>query len=291
MAHLLKSVQQCLPKYIQIRRLTAQKEIGRFVAPRRKDFKDSYLPPNWKRLIEKYPDFLPDPMNNSPPIVNRMIDDMLARRKVIEIPEFYVGSILAVTVSDQYSSNKRTKFVGICIERKGQLHFANFTLRNVIDGLGCEVRYDLYNPLLLSIEVLKLEKRLDDSLIYLRDALPEYSTVPEDMQPVVNPNRDEVPINRLQVKMKPHPWSRRWERRLAKGIECLPDIPKLFADSVKKVEDSCVYNYDLMLEYRQHCTEEMVYHICRKLAAHEKEVVEPREEAKSKKFLKVTKTT
>jgi hypothetical protein len=38
----------------------------------------------------------------------------------------------------------------------------------VVEGQGIEFMYQLYNPTLLKIEVLRLEKRLDDELYYLR---------------------------------------------------------------------------------------------------------------------------
>lgn len=256
-------------------------------APARKNFKESLLPPDWHKLIDKYPDFLPDPLNNSPFLVHRMIDDMLDRRTVLEIPEFYVGTIMSVTTSNPHSETKRSKFTGICIHRTGQLTFANFTLRNIIDGMGCEIRYDLYNPLIQKIEVLRLERRLDDTLIYLRDALPEYSTVPEDMKPVPPEDGAEVPINKTLVEMKPQPWTRKWERHFLKGIKQLDNIPEWFAQKVKVVEDDPVYSFDLMLEYRRHCTEELMYNICKRLAIHDKEVVQKRQAAKQKRFIKV----
>jgi len=64
---------------------------------------------------------------------------------------------------------------------------------------GVEVQYDLYNPTIIRLEVLKLEKRLDDELLYLRDAPQEYSTVPFDMEPVVLPPGIAVPINTMKV--------------------------------------------------------------------------------------------
>ena len=50
-----------------------------------------------------FPEFLPDP---EPCFRNRTVErlmrrDMLRRRNVVEIPEFYVGSVVAVTVSDK----------------------------------------------------------------------------------------------------------------------------------------------------------------------------------------------
>lgn len=257
--------------------------------PKRKSYKENLLPLEWRNLVDKYPDFLPDPINNSPLLVMRQVDDMLKRRSVIDIPEFYVGSVLAVTVTDQYAETKRSRFVGICISRTGQLLWASFTLRNIIDGMGCEIRYDLYNPLIISIEVLKLEKRLDDSLVYLRDCPHEYSYFPQDMKPEMLEPGAEVPVNKTLVKLNPQPWSRRWERWLFKGIEKYEDLPEWFAEKVRVVEEDPVYSYDLMLEYRRHCTEEMLYNIFKRLDEHEKSVVSVRSEAKSRRFIRLVK--
>jgi len=64
---------------------------------------------------------------------------------------------------------------------------------------GVEIRYDLYNPTVHKIEVLILEKRLDDELFYLRDAPPEYSTFSFDMDPVPMALSSTVPVNPLKV--------------------------------------------------------------------------------------------
>lgn len=137
---------------------------------------------------------------------------MIRRRKVLDIPEFYVGSILAVTMADPNASGKSNRFVGICIQRGGKGLGATFVLRNIINSQGVEICYELYNPRLQNIEVLKLEKRLDDNLMYLRDALPEYSTIDPEMKPVPFSTTEDVPVNKLKVKMRPRPWSKRWER-------------------------------------------------------------------------------
>ena len=55
-------------------------------------------------------------------------------------------------------------------------------VRNVLDGFGVEICYELYSPTLVQFEVLRLEKRLDNELFYLRDCPQEYSTVPTDME-------------------------------------------------------------------------------------------------------------
>ena len=49
---------------------------------------------------------------------------------------FSVGSVMAVTFSDIHAPGKKSRFVGICIQRTGCGLRANFTLRNVVDGQG-----------------------------------------------------------------------------------------------------------------------------------------------------------
>lgn len=61
-----------------------------------------------------YPEFLPDPKVEWRNPVREKLErlDMLDRRAQIEIPEFYVGSILAVTSSDPHAAGKVSRFVG-----------------------------------------------------------------------------------------------------------------------------------------------------------------------------------
>jgi len=49
-----------------------------------------------------YPEFLPDPNPAYRDQLREKLErsDMLARREAIEIPEFYVGSIIAVIIAD-----------------------------------------------------------------------------------------------------------------------------------------------------------------------------------------------
>lgn len=71
-------------------------------------------------------------------------------------------------------------------------------------GSGVEICYELYSPRIQTIEVLKLEKRLDDNLMYLRDALSEYSTVDLDMKPVPICPTGEVPVNKVRELQDGH---------------------------------------------------------------------------------------
>lgn len=65
---------------------------------------------------------------------------------------------------------------------------------------GVEVLYDMYDPSIQKVEVIRLEKRLDDELLYLRDALPEYSTFDLNMEPEIMTEGATVPVNDTKVK-------------------------------------------------------------------------------------------
>lgn len=199
--------------------------------------------------------------------------DMLARRSIIDIPEFYSGSVLSVTVSDPNAAGKVSKFVGICILREDVGLRATFTLRNNIDREGVEIKYDLYNPTIRSIEVLKLERWLDDDITYLRDALPVYSTFPMDMAPELRREGQEVPVFTGKIKMGPHPWTKKWwhpnYKAFTKNVEVFEDIYHwpvkkaiLYSDENEK--------YDLAREYRKHYPEEMQEEIWKEVQAHDK---------------------
>jgi large subunit ribosomal protein L19 len=206
----------------------------------------------------KYREFLPDPEQRLRNPIREKLErmDMIARRSVINIPEFYVGSIIAVTSSDAHSANKTNRFLGICIEKKNTSLATFFTLRNCIDNQGVEIKYDLYDPTIQKIEVIRLEKRLDDDLQYLRDALPEFSTFDMNMETEIHAEGSEVPVNPLQVKLRPRPWTQKWERKPYKGIENIdallyPNHQRKAAIASKPWEE-----YDLMLQYRKTIPEE-----------------------------------
>lgn len=92
----------------------------------------------WFVFRLSYPDFLQSPVpNRRDPLMQKLMHaDMLERRLNLDVPEFYVGSIVAVTMSDPNMQNRRNRFLGICIRREREGLHSQFTLRNVINGLG-----------------------------------------------------------------------------------------------------------------------------------------------------------
>jgi len=218
------------------------------------------LPPT--HMLYTIPELLPTTYWGHRDSVREALErvDLAKRRGVLKVPEFYVGSIMSVTVADDMSPTKQTKFVGICIEKgePGLRH--RFTLRNIIDDQGVEIMYELYNPMIRDITVIKLEKRLDEEMVYLRDALPEYSTVPFDLKPIPRSANEAVPLNETRVKMKPRPWAQRWERKGFKGIDESTMLSQLTeeerAQRLEPNRNMMWEKYDLALQFRNSITRE-----------------------------------
>lgn len=163
-------------------------------------------------------------------------------------------------------------------------------MRNVIDAQGVEISYDLYDPTIHKIEVLRLEKRLDDRLLYLRDALPEYSTFDPNMEAEISEESTTVPINETKVILRPRPWLERWERQDLKGIA---NIDQYLTDKHRRtaIEHQKPWEkYDLMMQYRSTIPEEEQNEIYTEVYSnlHELELQRKRNRRK-RSFLKPTK--
>ncbi len=55
-------------------------------------------------------------------------------------------------------------------------------LRNVIEGEGIEMEIQLYSPRVHKVTLLRLERWLDQDLLFLRNADPRLCTIPLDMK-------------------------------------------------------------------------------------------------------------
>jgi len=210
-----------------------------------------------------YPEFLPDSepkfRNHTRELLERR--DMIARRENVMIPEFYVGSIVGVTIANPPSQGpeKEMRFVGIVIDRGGTGLRAWIIVRNVIEGMGVEFMFDLYSPTLKEVEVLRLEKRLDEELYYLRDCDPKYSTVPTDMLAELLPDGEPVPLNDIVIPLGPRPWRKQWQNMDDRLFGYSWNHDQLDYFYQKKLEgfQSYIslgwqlkhYKYDLMREY------------------------------------------
>ena len=90
-----------------------------------------------------FPEFLPDPdpLYRNPVRERLERTDMLKRRQVVEIPEFYVGSIVAVTLADPNAvKGGQSRFTGT---EKGQHRQTgtNDTTVNLLDSRGARTSH------------------------------------------------------------------------------------------------------------------------------------------------------
>jgi len=133
--------------------------------------------------------------------------DCMRRRQVINIPEFYAGSILRVTYAEKTVGT--LKFAGRVLYRDGFGLNSRFVLRNVLDNEGVELEFYTYSPVIQQIELLRLEKWLDDDLRYLRDAPKEYCTVHLDMiaEPAPPKTEELKPFTGKIRMLNPHFWN------------------------------------------------------------------------------------
>ena len=118
------------------------------------------------------------------------------------------------------------------------------------------MKYDLYDPAIQKVTVLRLERRLDDHLMYMRDALPEYYTIDPNMEQEILPEGEPVPVNRTKIRLKPRPWSQKWERQDLKGVLIekheLSEWHLSTIDRTRKPWEK----YDMMKHYRDTIPEE-----------------------------------
>ncbi len=152
----------------------------------------SYLQDDSSRTVAKLKCGVCDnPKQASTDLLNYLNQSDITKRKAnSSIPFFTPGSYISVTRADPFSPRGESKFVGICIaKRKVNTPGSTFILRNVVDGIGVEMMFELYSPAIKEIQVLKLEKRRRAKLYYLREKPPKYSTVKESMKPVPSGGR------------------------------------------------------------------------------------------------------
>lgn len=181
-------------------------------------------------LLGRYQELLPHRLE--PQYRNRMVESLvrreqMRRRRHLTIPEFYVGSLVAVTIADPHAPEGCTRFMGLCTLRLNMGLWTEFTIRNVVDNVVVDIKYELYNPTIQKIEVIKLERRLDDNLLYLSDAPREFSQFAQDMTPVPHPKDAPVPLNKLQVPLLPPPWRVQWHLFGYRGIQEDSMLPHL----------------------------------------------------------------
>jgi len=203
-----------------------------------------------------YPDMLPTRVQERRNRLREMIErqDMMNRRVHLDIPEFYVGSIIAVTCADKFAPSRQLRFLGIVTERLDQGLRHRIMVRNAVDGMGVQYAFDIYSPTVLKIEVIKLQRHADHHMRYLRDAPVESYTFAQNMPAVPRAPGAPVPECTLVVKLKPPPWTQQWQRLELKGVDnescwsqITPWYKRKFYRTIMYAEDK----YDIVKHYRE----------------------------------------
>eukprot|EP00053_Salpingoeca_punica_P021319 m.212890 g.212890 ORF g.212890 m.212890 type:complete len:231 (+) comp21826_c0_seq1:100-792(+) len=115
-----------------------------------------------------------------------------------DIPTFHSGSTLRIQHVESLDTPRMLSFTGICISKVNRGLGSSVILRNVIDGVSVERRFELFSPLVKKIEVLELARRRRAKLYYLRDRPQKESQINVNMEALPLP-AGKVPIRRPRV--------------------------------------------------------------------------------------------
>ncbi|MFM2008242.1 MAG: ribosomal protein [Pseudomonadota bacterium] len=105
-----------------------------------------------------------------------------------KIPEFAPGDTVIVSVNVVEGTRKRTQaYEGVVISRRNRGLNSNFIVRKISSGEGVERTFQLYSPLIASIEVKRRGDVRRAKLYYLRDRSGKSARIREKL-----PNRRTV---------------------------------------------------------------------------------------------------
>ena len=97
-----------------------------------------------------------------------------------DIPEYHPGDTLEVKVQVEEGNRVRTQaFKGVLIKHRNRGISSSFTLRKMSNGEGVERTFNIYSPLIKSIEVLRRGKVRQSKLYYLRHLTPKKARISE----------------------------------------------------------------------------------------------------------------
>ena len=97
-----------------------------------------------------------------------------------DIPEFGPGDTLRINVKVKEGTRERIQaFEGVCIARQGAGINESFTVRKISYGEGVERVFQLFSPLVDSIDVIRRGKVRRAKLYYLRGLRGKASRIAE----------------------------------------------------------------------------------------------------------------
>ncbi len=100
-----------------------------------------------------------------------------------QIPEFGPGDTVAVAVNVVEGSRKRVQiYEGVVIARRNRGLNSGFTVRKISSGEGVERTFQLYSPIIASIEVKRRGDVRRAKLYYLRNLSGKKARIKEKLQ-------------------------------------------------------------------------------------------------------------
>ena len=126
-------------------------------------------------------------------------EEMVARETASGrvLPRIEAGSTVRVSYIESITQKAHPRtFVGICIGKRNCKLGSSFTLRNSIEGEGVEATFRQYDPLIQSVEVLRLARRRRAKLYYLRSRPGRESAVGFDV--VAHPSTGKIPVDKAK---------------------------------------------------------------------------------------------
>ncbi|KAL9269367.1 Large ribosomal subunit protein bL19c-like protein [Drosera capensis] len=91
------------------------------------------------------------------------------------IPDIRTGDVVELKVQTQ-TKRRLAVYKGIVISRQNAGIHTTIRIRRIIAGVGVEIVFPLYSPILKEIKIIDRKKVRKARLYYLRDKLPRFST-------------------------------------------------------------------------------------------------------------------
>ncbi|MDR9498088.1 MAG: 50S ribosomal protein L19 [Hydrogenovibrio sp.] len=115
--------------------------------------------------------------------MSEIIKQIEAEQMTKEIPEFGPGDTVVVQVRVKEGSSERLQaFEGVVIAKRNRGLNSSFIVRKVSHGVGVERTFQLYSPLVDSIEVKRRGDVRRAKLYYLRDRSGKSARIKEKVK-------------------------------------------------------------------------------------------------------------
>lgn len=116
-----------------------------------------------------------------------IIQELEAEQINIKVPPFRVGDNVEVKVKVKEGSRERLQsFEGIVIAKRNRGLNSAFTVRKISHGVGVERVFQMYSPLISSIEVKRRGDVRLAKLYYLRNLRGRAARIPEKLSGKIN---------------------------------------------------------------------------------------------------------